>query len=351
MGESAAGVGRRGGTMAAIRQRSQPAAAGRMRYPPASAFLESTSKIAPMTTMPATAPVFLHQMHPASAMHLSTAGPAAHSSVLPMHRGELPTSGQRGQRTAPGRWRPSATDLLIVFGVVCLLMGAFFGLAIFFSSGPGPGSTIPVAEHSKHRVPAETVAEVHMRAAAHARERVASGSTPTTNAERRERVRGMMELAWGGYKQHAWGANELRPVSRQGHSAQIFGNVEGATIVDALDTLILMNMTDEVAAARVWIEENLTFDIDAHVSTFEVCIRYLGGLLSAYALTEDDIYRRKAAEIGDRLLPAFDTPTGIPWSAVNLRSGKGMTWSWAPGGCAILSELGTMSLEFEYLSR
>lgn len=173
----------------------------------------------------------------------------------------------------------------------------------------------------------------------------------STNLQRREKVRSMMSDAWNDYKLHAWGANELRPVTKVGHSQQIFGSVQGATIVDALDTLLLMNMTREAADAREWIAEHLHFDIDAPVSTFEVCIRYLGGLLSAYALTGDDMYKAKAVEIGDRLLPAFNTNTGIPWSSLNLRSGSGTTWGWAPGGCAILSELGTMSLEFEYLSR
>ena len=173
----------------------------------------------------------------------------------------------------------------------------------------------------------------------------------STNRQRREKVRSMMSDAWNDYKLHAWGANELRPVTKVGHSQQIFGSVQGATIVDALDTLLLMNMTREAADAREWIADHLHFDIDAPVSTFEVCIRYLGGLLSAYALTGDEMYKAKAVEIGDRLLPAFNTNTGIPWSSLNLRSGSGTAWGWAPGGCAILSELGTMSMEFEYLSR
>lgn len=48
-----------------------------------------------------------------------------------------------------------------------------------------------------------------------------------------------MEHAWTGYVNHAWGANELRPISKSGHSASIFGTSSmGATIVDALDTLL-----------------------------------------------------------------------------------------------------------------
>lgn len=59
----------------------------------------------------------------------------------------------------------------------------------------------------------------------------------------------------------------------------------------------------------------------------------------------------KAKELGDKLLPAFNTPTGIPWAMVNLASGSGHNWGWASGGCSILAELGTLHLEFVYLSK
>jgi mannosyl-oligosaccharide alpha-1,2-mannosidase len=69
----------------------------------------------------------------------------------------------------------------------------------------------------------------------------------------------------------------------------------------------------------------------------------------------------------DRLLPAFETPTGIPYALVDLLrfvgflfvfknkefyfSGHSKNWNWAGGGCSILSELGTMHLEFQYLTQ
>ena len=57
------------------------------------------------------------------------------------------------------------------------------------------------------------------------------------------------------------------------------------------------------------------------VSVFETNIRYVGGLLSAYALTGDVVFREKAAHVADKLTPAFKTPTGIPYALINLRSG------------------------------
>ena len=46
-------------------------------------------------------------------------------------------------------------------------------------------------------------------------------------------------------------------------------------------------------------------------------IRYLGGLLSAYALSGEPILLARADELGRKLLPAFDTPHGFPMYAVS----------------------------------
>ena len=71
----------------------------------------------------------------------------------------------------------------------------------------------------------------------------------------------MMEKAWNGYVQHSWGQNELKPISKMGHSANIFGSQSmGATIVDAMDTLYIMGLEEEFKKARDWIATNLFFD-------------------------------------------------------------------------------------------
>ncbi|KTF80773.1 hypothetical protein cypCar_00021897 [Cyprinus carpio] len=62
------------------------------------------------------------------------------------------------------------------------------------------------------------------------------------------------------------------------------------------------------------------------------------------------VFRRKAVELGEKLLPAFKTPTGIPWALLNLKSGIGRNWPWASGGSSILAEYGTLHLEFMHLS-
>uniref|UniRef100_A0A8C1GF62 alpha-1,2-Mannosidase n=1 Tax=Cyprinus carpio TaxID=7962 RepID=A0A8C1GF62_CYPCA len=167
---------------------------------------------------------------------------------------------------------------------------------------------------------------------------------------KRAKIKEMMQFSWDNYKRYAWGSNELRPVSKQGHSSNLFGSLKGATIVDALDTLYIMEMYDEFEAATEWVERNLDFNMNAEISVFEVNIRFVGGLLSAYYLSGKEVFRRKAVELGEKLLPAFKTPTGIPWALLNLKSGIGRNWPWASGGSSILAEYGTLHLEFMHLS-
>ncbi|MBN3326487.1 MA1A1 mannosidase, partial [Atractosteus spatula] len=161
----------------------------------------------------------------------------------------------------------------------------------------------------------------------------------------------MMKFAWDSYRRYAWGSNELKPSSKQGHSSNLFGSIQGATIVDALDTLYMMEMYEEFEVATEWVEKNLDFNVNAEVSVFEVNIRFVGGLLSAYYLSGKEVYRKKAVELGEKLLPAFKTPTGVPWALLNLKSGIGRNWPWASGGSSILAEYGTLHLEFMHLSK
>lgn len=71
----------------------------------------------------------------------------------------------------------------------------------------------------------------------------------------------MMQFAWQMYAKYAWGQNELKPLSRRGHSASVFGNTAlGATIVDGLDTLYLMGLKDEFKTGRDWVEKSFNFE-------------------------------------------------------------------------------------------
>lgn len=83
----------------------------------------------------------------------------------------------------------------------------------------------------------------------------------------------MMKHAWDNYVTYAWGKNELKPLSRRGHSGSIFGSAElGMTIIDGLDTLYIMGLTDEYEDGKKWVAESLTLD-DKVSDTLYIMIR------------------------------------------------------------------------------
>jgi hypothetical protein len=169
--------------------------------------------------------------------------------------------------------------------------------------------------------------------------RVEDDDAPARAAE----VRRETQHAWAGYKKYAWGHDELLPLSkgaRDWHAGSLL-----MTPVDALDTLIIMHLDAEADEARRLIDEKLTFDQDISVKTFEITIRMLGGLLSAYQLTGDARLLELAADLGHRLEPAFASATGMPYAFVNLRTGKTSEPRSNP------AEIGTLILEFGTLAR
>ncbi|CAJ1375561.1 unnamed protein product, partial [Effrenium voratum] len=112
----------------------------------------------------------------------------------------------------------------------------------------------------------------------------------------------MMRHVWKNYEQHAFGKDELRPVS--GNGTDNWGGI-GQTLVDALDTLWLMGFMEEFDRAAVWVESSLSFSKDLNVNLFETSIRHLGGLLAAFALSGRAGLLAKARDLGDRLIKAF----------------------------------------------
>ena len=99
--------------------------------------------------------------------------------------------------------------------------------------------------------------------------------------------------AWKGYKQHCWGKDELRPISG---GCSTWFNL-GLTLVDSLDTMWLMGLADEFDEARGWVENEMVIAQNRDVNLFETTIRSLGGLLSAYHLSEDEMFLHKAVSL------------------------------------------------------
>jgi mannosidase alpha-like ER degradation enhancer 2 len=163
------------------------------------------------------------------------------------------------------------------------------------------------------------------------------------NKEMADRVRSEFLHAWNGYKQYAWGHDELKPLTktaRDWHKVSLL-----MTPVDALDTMILMGLKDEARTTREYIVKNLSFDQDIEVKNFEITIRMLGGLLSSYQLTGDKRLLAMADDLGKRLLPAFNSPTGMPYMYVNLKTGA------TRGAVSNPAEIGTLLIEFGTLSK
>jgi mannosidase alpha-like ER degradation enhancer 2 len=163
------------------------------------------------------------------------------------------------------------------------------------------------------------------------------------SAQMAERVKQEFLHAWQGYKQYAWGHDELKPLSKGYHDW--YGTSLYMTPVDSLDTMILMGVKDEAAEDRKLIDEKLSFDKDISVKNFEITIRMLGGLLSSYQLTGDKRLLELADDLGKRLLPVFESPTEMPYVNVNLKTGAVSGLDTNP------AEVGTLLLEFGTLSK
>lgn len=169
-----------------------------------------------------------------------------------------------------------------------------------------------------------------------------------TRLDRRDAVKKAFERCWGSYRERAWLHDELKPVS--GGSKDTFGGW-AATLVDALDTMWIMDMRDEFSEAVGAVDKNISFASSSSgdvISLFETNIRYLGGLLAAYDLSGDDRLKKKATDAGDMILKAFDTPNHMPvgrWNIKAAAENKNQT-----AGVTSLAEIGTLVLEFTRLS-
>ncbi|GFZ49357.1 Mannosyl-oligosaccharide 1,2-alpha-mannosidase [Saitozyma sp. JCM 24511] len=190
-------------------------------------------------------------------------------------------------------------------------------------------------------------------------------SLPTTShphllpdTPKRDAVREAFQWSWDAYVRDAWGADEYHPLSRQGSNLTAAGGV-GYQIVDAIDGLLVLGFEEEYQRAAEWVRKDLSFDVDAEFNTFETTIRLLGGLLSAYYLTsihpspsiqsDSPLYLEKSIDLADRILGAFDTPSGIPLSNVNLAKREGRP-DVGNGGVVSLAEAASLQLELKYLS-
>ncbi|XP_038820756.1 ER degradation-enhancing alpha-mannosidase-like protein 3 isoform X1 [Salvelinus namaycush] len=196
---------------------------------------------------------------------------------------------------------------------------------------------------------------------------------PEEKSQIRDQIVEMFDHAYGSYMKYAYPADELMPLSCRGRVRGLEpnrGDIDDSlgkfslTLIDTLDTLVVLNKLDEFEDAVRRTLRDVRLDNDVVVSVFETNIRVLGGLLGAHTMADmlrqrgermqwyGDELLHMAKELGHRLLPAFNTTSGLPYPRVNLRYGvlnplsRTGTESDTCTACA-----GTMILEFAALSR
>ncbi|KAK0102744.1 hypothetical protein ONS95_006342 [Cadophora gregata] len=166
--------------------------------------------------------------------------------------------------------------------------------------------------------------------------------------QRRDEVKDAFRHAWKGYNHYAWMHDELMPISGR-YKDPFVG--WAATLVDSLDSLYIMGLQEKFDEALEVLEEiDFSKPNADKVSVFEVTIRYLGGLLGAWDVSEHKypVLLKKATQLGDFLVKAFETENGLPvpyywWR--NETSGK------LPGeDGVVIAQVASLSLEFIRLS-
>eukprot|EP01126_Amoeba_proteus_P030946 TRINITY_DN3048_c0_g1_i11.p1 TRINITY_DN3048_c0_g1~~TRINITY_DN3048_c0_g1_i11.p1 ORF type:complete len:476 (-),score=71.12 TRINITY_DN3048_c0_g1_i11:627-2054(-) len=164
---------------------------------------------------------------------------------------------------------------------------------------------------------------------------------------KRDMIKKAFIHAYGGYESKCMGEGEVRP--RSGHCTNWLAEHVGLTIIDSLDTMLIMGLTEQYKRARDYLANNLDWGAIQNVEVFEFNIRCLGGLLSAYYMTNDPVLYRLSVSLGELLLPVFDSPTGYPYTWFNMKTKQKTLSSWTENAL-ILAHLGSLQLEFAYLS-
>ena len=147
---------------------------------------------------------------------------------------------------------------------------------------------------------------------------------------------------WKAYTTYAWPHDDLLPLSKR--YSDRYGESISIAPIDAYSSLKVMGLASEAKRIEDFVVGDFTFDKDDYVKVFEVNIRILGGLLCMYEMSGDSRILEKARQFGDRLLPAFRSPTGLPYYFVNLRTGA------TRGKIVCVAEAGSYLFEFGILS-
>src|ERR1700753_2409408 len=157
-------------------------------------------------------------------------------------------------------------------------------------------------------------------------------NTGKADIERRRRVREAMEHTFRGYRNKAWGSDDIQPVSGGTKNSR---NGWGAFIVDSSTTLAVMGMWEELNQEITFIANEIDFRVaNGAVDPFETTIRYLGAIVSLIELGDAGIIPnsvltaskreeilKKATALAQGLLRSFEPSTGLSWPRIDLISG------------------------------
>lgn len=306
-----------------------------------------------------------------------TAPGAPLSPELPMYKDKPVNYGQ------PVRQLPAWRRPLVL--VPALFVVAF---VLYIASGsshiPTPQMPEQVKDTIKHIPIGNPVQNILPHGGGGGGSKPASKPSSQNWEDRAEKVKDAFKVSWKAYEENAWGEScprkllhyksltsscagwdEYKPHSKASRNMTPKGM--GWIIIDALDTMMMMNLTSELAHAREWLATSLTYDQNHDVSVFETTIRMLGGLLSAHYLSStfpdmapvpslgssqknEDLYLELATDLADRLLGAYNTASGIPYASVNLQTRQGIR-SHADAGASSTAEAATLQLEMKYLAK
>ncbi|KAH3682025.1 hypothetical protein WICPIJ_007017 [Wickerhamomyces pijperi] len=164
--------------------------------------------------------------------------------------------------------------------------------------------------------------------------------------EKLQRIKAVFDKSWKVYKDNAYGHDEVTPIT--GQPSDPF-NGWAATLVDTLDTLLLMNEKDEFNEAVAFIKKiNFKQSLREDIPIFENVIRILGGLISAYDLSANEVLLESATDLAGLIMEAFDTPNRMPLLYYQWRNPVQNRFA---SNDAYLSEVGSLGLEFSRLSQ
>jgi mannosyl-oligosaccharide alpha-1,2-mannosidase len=231
-------------------------------------------------------------------------------SVLAAEEYRILTSGQVPSYTYTRPPRKLLRTLLLIAFLTFLLwqLRPYFALAL--------DPTLIVAPLQPEKFPVSKLIGLPRQRAAKI-PKIQHAPASETRTERKLREARLQEVketflhAWTGYRKEAWGKDELRPVNG-GHKSPFCG--WAATLVDSLDTLLIMGLHSEFEDALLELEKvDFVTTEGCQINLFEMTIRHLGGLLSAYDLSGGrKVLIEKALELAGVLFTAFDTENRMP---------------------------------------